>query len=132
MTSTSTVTADDLAARWTEFWNGALPLAPGLLADDFGIRFASPTRAAADGLRGPGEVAAFIAEFRRGRPDLTFAIDAEAVGSLDAEGTGSCAVRWHAEPTRHSGIDILTAVAGKLVRVWSVTGSDLFTEDASG
>ncbi|WP_431971709.1 hypothetical protein [Nocardia sp. bgisy134] len=126
------VTADQLAQRWTEFWNGARELAPNLLSPDFRIRFASPTRELTDALRGPVEVAAFIGEFRAARPGLRFTMDGGAAGDVDAAGSGTFALRWRShQPGQpdHSGIDMFEATAGKLTRVWSVTGTSMFAVD---
>lgn len=130
--TTTTATADQLAATWTELWNGSTDLATALLTDDFSIRFASPTRDIADALRGPAAFASFVTGYRAQRPDVGFVVDSAAVGGLDATGTGTFAVRWHsvhAEIPAHGGIDVFEAVGGRLRRVWSVGGAGPFTLD---
>ncbi|MGV9612514.1 nuclear transport factor 2 family protein [Nocardia xishanensis] len=132
MPTTDHVTAFQLALRWTEFWNGAMESAPKLLSPDFRIRFASPTGEITDALRGPDDVAAFIGEFRAARPGLRFTMDGDAAGEVDAAGSGTFAIRWRShQPDQpdHSGIDMFEATAGKLTRVWSVTGTSTFAVD---
>ncbi|MCA2208479.1 nuclear transport factor 2 family protein [Nocardia rosealba] len=132
MSTAAPITADHLAARWTELWNSDPTLAGQLLTEDFELRFASPTRELTDGLRGPADISGFVAGFRRQRPQVRFVVDSGAAGQLDADGSGTFAVRWHSEASgrpEHGGIDMFEAVGGKLRRIWSVGGSAPFTQD---
>ncbi|MFD3703270.1 nuclear transport factor 2 family protein [Nocardia sp. NPDC058658] len=131
--TTTAVTADQLAADWTELWNTDPDIAHRLLADDFRLRFASEqTRESTDPLRGPAELAAFVTGFRAQRPGVRFVVDSAAVGTLDAAGTGMFAVRWHSEDAgvpAHGGIDLFDAVGGRLRQIWSVGGTAPFALD---
>ena len=132
MTTTAPTVVDQLAARWTALWNTDPDLARALLTDDFQLRFAATTREATDGLRGPADVTAFVTGFRAQRPDVRFVVDSAATGTLDAEGSGTFAVRWHSERSgepEHGGIDMMEAVGGRLRRIWSVGGSAPFAVD---
>ncbi|WP_225725595.1 MULTISPECIES: nuclear transport factor 2 family protein [unclassified Nocardia] len=133
MTTISPVTADQLAAWWTDLWNGSFDLATRLCADDFRIFFAAaapedgPHRG--DKVTGPAQFVEYLHEYHATKPGVRFVVDGPAAGALDETGAGSFAVRWYAElPDRRklSGIDMFDVVDGKLTTVWSVTGQRLF------
>ncbi|WP_354642577.1 nuclear transport factor 2 family protein [Kitasatospora camelliae] len=109
---------------WTALWNGELQLAADLVTEDCTVRFGAAVPGG-DGLRGPAELARFIADFRALRPGLRYRLDGPAI----TDGT-EAAIRWSARSgtgTPKSGIDVLRLTPdGRIAEVWSVTGERTF------
>lgn len=132
-TPVTDTTADLIAARWTDLWNGNFALARELCAPDFRIAFAGAGDAdgthRGDAVIGPDAFVAFLHEFHAARPGVRFGIEGSAVGANPAVGHGSSACRWYAQfpdGKTVSGIDMFDTADGALVQVWSVTGSRRF------
>ncbi|MBL1078883.1 nuclear transport factor 2 family protein [Nocardia sp. 2] len=131
-TGSPSPTADQLAIRWTELWNGAYHLARELCTPDFRIRFAANGTAGdnthpGDSLRGPAHFVDFLHDFHATHPGIRFALDGTAAGEVTPAGTGFFAARWYVDtPEGPSGIDMFDIRDGKIAEVWSVTGTRRF------
>jgi len=107
---------------WTEMWNGATGLAEKIVTADFRVHFGTEIPAA-DAIRGPRDLAAFVDGFRAGYESLVYRTD---VGPIVDGGLLSC--RWVADFTkeggsrRTGGIDVLRVEDGRIAEVWSLTG----------
>lgn len=124
-------TALALFERWTALWNGDFSEPERFLDPDFRIRFGNtPDRADTDDIHGPAAVVDYIARFRTSYPALHYAMD--GIPLVDA-GQSGAAVRWYvtgqdASGTvlAKSGLDLVEVRAGRIVKVWSVTGHRRF------
>jgi hypothetical protein len=117
--------AQDLVEQWTALWNGDLSLAERLLTDDFQIHFGGVDEAskAGDSVRGPGQMAAYVDEFRAARPGLLFEVETAPV-----QDEGGMAFRWRAsrDGVERSGIDLLRLDDSRIAEAWSVMGGRRF------
>ncbi|GIG63852.1 hypothetical protein [Phytomonospora endophytica] len=112
---------------WTEMWNGATGLAGKIVTEDFRIAFGTRIPAA-DAIRGPRDLAAFVDGFRAGYEALVYRTD---IGPAVDGGLVAC--RWVADFTkagverRTGGIDMLRVEDGaggpRIAEVWSLTGT---------
>jgi hypothetical protein len=127
----------DLWNRWTAMWNGDLFLADELLSPGFQIHFGNTlVTIDTDGLRGPRDLAGFVAAHRAELPGVRYEPDGPPIVALelvDGVPTGRLAARWTVQRVdgtgrlvRKSGIDVLAIAGGRITGVWSVTGDRLF------
>ncbi|MET9888347.1 nuclear transport factor 2 family protein [Streptomyces sp. NPDC006430] len=120
-----------LFEQWTALWNGDLALADRIVAPGFRVSFANAAESAAtDDLRGPDDLARFVAAHRESIPGLHYSLSGTPV--VDAV-TGQIAARWtvtfpdaSGSTVGKSGIDILAVTDGRITEVWSVTGLRAF------
>ncbi|MFE9480070.1 nuclear transport factor 2 family protein [Streptomyces spororaveus] len=123
--------ASTLFEQWTALWNGETDLATRIVTPDFRISLANAVESAAtDDLRGPRDLARFVADHRASIPGLHYRLDGEPV--VD-EATGRITCRWtvtfpdaSGTPVAKSGIDVLAVTDGRIREVWSVTGLRVF------
>lgn len=117
--------------QWTAMWNGETALAERIVAPGFRISFANNAdSAASDDLRGPDELARFVAAHRESLPGVRYHVS--GTPAVDAAG-GQIAGRWtvtypddSGNTVSKSGIDVLAVADGRITEVWSVTGHRVF------
>lgn len=109
----------NLLDGWTDLWNGHLDSAAVICADHVSIRFGGAAiGTVGDRVDSPQALADLIGAFREPRPGLTYSI----VEAHTTDSWGHCV--WDARVgDRHvGGVDTFDFVAGRIVRVRSVTG----------
>lgn len=124
--ATTPVTANQIAAAWTDMWNGSFDLAHRLCASEFRIFFGGKGIDGVhpgDAVHDAADLVEFLHAYHASHPGVRFVLDGESAGELGEGGTGLFAVRWYADLSKDesvSGIDMLEAVGGTLTRVWSL------------
>lgn len=114
--------------RWAEMWSGTRP-ADDVMASSFRLRYA---QVGAESFNGISDVETFtiaVADFRTQRPGIFYTPEGPAVVDMDASGTGTVARPYLAtipgigdvDTVHVSGTDILRAIDGEVVEVWSVS-----------
>jgi hypothetical protein len=109
---------EQLAQRWTGFWNGATDSGPDLLAPDFRIHFGEPGPLLdPDAIVGPQMMTDLITAYRAHYPEPRFVVD-EVLPAPQG-----FAMRWTVtmDDNAVSGIDVAHVTDGRLTEVWSVT-----------
>lgn len=113
---------------WTLMWNGDTDLAAQITGE--GLRLHFGAEGPFDDITTGAELGEAVAAFRAGYDALTYSTD---IGPI-VDDAGLVAVRWIADavkqgtPARKGGIDILRLVEGRIVEVWSVTGTRLLAD----
>ncbi|MGV9668742.1 nuclear transport factor 2 family protein [Nocardia niigatensis] len=122
------ITAEQLAAAWTQLWNGSFDIADQLCAKDFRVFFGNAIEAdghPGDAVHTPAEFADYLRKFHADRPGVRFEVAAPTTGTVEPDGTSRVSLVWHVtmpDGATLSGIDLLETIDTKVSRAWSVAG----------